>query len=109
VLDADLGGVLHLVRSASQDLGEADGGHGTSRTDFPLAAHLGAGDGRVLLVEATATWPPGIFCLFLERLSNVEEHVGEHAALLCAIAEGDADGLAREHVFGFDRAIRVVT
>ena len=53
-----------------------------------------------------------IFCLFLDRLPNVDEHVGEHVALLCAIAEGDADradGLAREHVLGFERAIRAVT
>src|SRR5262252_3544320 len=53
-----------------------------------------------------------IFCLFLDRLPNVDEHVGEHAALLRAIAEGDADradGLAREHVLGFERAIRAVT
>ena len=53
-----------------------------------------------------------IFCLFLDRLPNVDEHVGEHTALLRAIAEGDADradGLAREHVLGFERAIRAVT
>jgi DNA-binding GntR family transcriptional regulator len=53
-----------------------------------------------------------IFCLFLDRLPNVDAHVGEHAALLGAIAEGDADradGLAREHVLGFERAIRSVT
>ena len=40
------------------------------------------------------------------------EHVGEHAGLLRAIAEGDADradGLARKHVLGFERAIRAVT
>ena len=52
-----------------------------------------------------------IFCLFLDRLSNVDEHIGEHTALLRAIAEGDADradGLAREHVLGFERAIRAV-
>src|SRR5215471_4017650 len=53
-----------------------------------------------------------IFCLFLDRLPNVDQHVGEHAGLLRAIAEGDADradGLAREHVLGFERAIRAVT
>ena len=49
-----------------------------------------------------------IFCMFLDRLPNVDEHVG----LLRAIAEGEADradGLAREHVLGFERAIRAVT
>jgi len=53
-----------------------------------------------------------IFCLFLDRLPHVDEHVGEHAGLLRAIAAGDADradGLAREHVLGFERAIRAVT
>ncbi|WP_369253155.1 GntR family transcriptional regulator [Geodermatophilus amargosae] len=52
-----------------------------------------------------------IFCLFLERLPTVDEHVGEHVALLRAIAAGDAgraDDLAREHVLGFERAIRAV-
>jgi DNA-binding GntR family transcriptional regulator len=53
-----------------------------------------------------------IFCLFLDRLPNVDDHVGQHAGLLRAIAEGDADradSLAREHVLGFERAIRAVT
>src|SRR5687768_6857743 len=52
-----------------------------------------------------------IFCLFLDRLPTVDEHVGEHVALLRAIAAGEADradGLAREHVLGFERAIRAV-
>ncbi|MGY1639017.1 GntR family transcriptional regulator [Geodermatophilus sp. SYSU D00742] len=52
-----------------------------------------------------------IFCLFLERLPTVDEHVGEHVELLRAIAAGDADradDLAREHVLGFERAIRAV-
>jgi DNA-binding FadR family transcriptional regulator len=37
--------------------------------------------------------------------------VAEHVALLRAIAAGDADraeGLSREHVLGFERAIRLV-
>jgi DNA-binding GntR family transcriptional regulator len=52
-----------------------------------------------------------IFCLFLDRLPTVDEHVGEHAELLRAIAAGDADradDLAREHVLGFEQAIRAV-
>src|SRR3954452_17041537 len=52
-----------------------------------------------------------IFCLFLDRLPTVDEHVGEHVELLRAIAAGDpdrADALAREHVLGFERAIRAV-
>jgi DNA-binding GntR family transcriptional regulator len=52
-----------------------------------------------------------IFCLFLDRLPTVDEHVGEHVELLRAIAAGDADRaeeLAREHVVGFERTIRAV-
>jgi DNA-binding GntR family transcriptional regulator len=52
-----------------------------------------------------------IFCLFLDRLDTVDEHVEEHVELLRAIADGDADRaeeLAREHVIGFERAIRAV-
>jgi DNA-binding GntR family transcriptional regulator len=52
-----------------------------------------------------------IFCLFLDRLPTVDEHVGEHVELLRAIAAGEADradDLAREHVLGFERAIRAV-
>ena len=52
-----------------------------------------------------------IHCLFLDRLSTVDEHVREHVELLRAIAAGDADradDLAREHVLGFERAIRAV-
>ena len=50
-------------------------------------------------------------CLFLDRLSTVDAHVREHVELLRAIAAGDADradDLAREHVLGFEQAIRAV-
>ena len=50
-----------------------------------------------------------IFCLFLEKLPTVNEHVGEHVELLHTIADGHADRaeeLAREHVLGFERAVR---
>jgi DNA-binding GntR family transcriptional regulator len=52
-----------------------------------------------------------IFCLFLDRLPTVDEHVREHVELLRAIAAGDADRaeeLAREHVLGFEETIRAV-
>jgi DNA-binding GntR family transcriptional regulator len=53
-----------------------------------------------------------IHCMFLDRLSTLDmEVVAEHVALLRAIADGDADradDLAREHVLGFERAIRAV-
>jgi DNA-binding GntR family transcriptional regulator len=50
--------------------------------------------------------------MFLDRLSAVDMHVvAEHVALLRTIAAGEADraaDLAREHVLGFERAIRAV-
>jgi DNA-binding GntR family transcriptional regulator len=53
-----------------------------------------------------------IHCMFLERLATTDMHVvAEHVALLRAIAAGEADradDLAREHVLGFERAIRAV-
>jgi DNA-binding GntR family transcriptional regulator len=52
-----------------------------------------------------------IFCLFLDRLPTVDEHVGEHVELLRAIAAGKADladDLARKHVLGFEQAVRAV-
>ena len=53
-----------------------------------------------------------IHCTYLDRLSTVDLHVvPEHVALLRAIAAGEADraaDLAREHVLGFERAIRAV-
>lgn len=53
-----------------------------------------------------------IHCMFLDRLSTTDMHVvAEHVALLRAIAAGEADradDLAREHVLGFERAIRAV-
>src|SRR6476620_8437141 len=50
-----------------------------------------------------------IFCLFLDQLSDVDTHVAEHVELLRTIADGRADRaeeLAREHVQGFERAVR---
>jgi DNA-binding GntR family transcriptional regulator len=53
-----------------------------------------------------------IHCMFLDRLSTVDmQIVAEHVALLRAIAARDGDRaehLAREHVLGFERAIRAV-
>ncbi|BBY22203.1 GntR family transcriptional regulator [Mycobacterium stomatepiae] len=52
-----------------------------------------------------------IFCIFLDRLPAVARHVGEHAALLRTIADGDSDAaaaLAADHVIGFEKAIRAV-
>ncbi|MEU5025138.1 GntR family transcriptional regulator [Streptomyces milbemycinicus] len=50
-----------------------------------------------------------IWCLFIDRLSDMAGHVAEHGPLLDAIVSGDPDQaaqLARSHVEGFERAIR---
>lgn len=50
-----------------------------------------------------------IWCLFIDRLSDMAGHVGEHGPLIDAIIAGDPDKaaqLARSHVEGFERAIR---
>ncbi|MHC3467453.1 GntR family transcriptional regulator [Streptomyces sp. 7R007] len=50
-----------------------------------------------------------IWCLFIDRLSDMAGHVEEHGPLIDAIVTGDAEQaarLARAHVEGFERAIR---
>lgn len=50
-----------------------------------------------------------IWCLFIDRLSDMAGHIGEHGPLIEAIVAGDAEKaaqLARDHVEGFERAIR---
>jgi DNA-binding GntR family transcriptional regulator len=50
-----------------------------------------------------------IWCLFVDRLSDMAGHVEEHGPLIEAIISGDADTaarLARSHVEGFEQAIR---
>ncbi|WP_406011192.1 GntR family transcriptional regulator [Streptomyces sp. NBC_00637] len=50
-----------------------------------------------------------IWCLFVDRLSDMAGHVEEHGPLIEAIVAGDPDKaaqLARSHVEGFERAIR---
>ncbi|ADI04674.1 transcriptional regulator, GntR family protein [Streptomyces bingchenggensis BCW-1] len=50
-----------------------------------------------------------IWCLFIDRLSDMAGHVAEHGPLIDAIVSGDPDQaaqLARSHVEGFERAIR---
>ena len=52
-----------------------------------------------------------IWCLVLDRAASVAGHVTEHAELLRAIADGDAEKagrLALEHVTGFEKTIRAV-
>jgi DNA-binding GntR family transcriptional regulator len=50
-------------------------------------------------------------CMFIDRLPALDEHILEHVELLRAITSGDAERaetLARDHILGFERAIRAV-
>ncbi|MGC9543635.1 GntR family transcriptional regulator [Streptomyces sp. UG1] len=52
-----------------------------------------------------------IWCLVIDRLPDLAHHIVEHADLLDAVADGDADRaerLTREHIAGFAREIRGV-
>jgi DNA-binding GntR family transcriptional regulator len=52
-----------------------------------------------------------IWCLVIDKRPDLAEHIRNHAPLLEAIADGDGDTaaqLARDHVTGFDQAIRRV-
>lgn len=52
-----------------------------------------------------------IWCLVLDRLPEISEHIREHIDLLRAIAAGDADraaDLARQHTTHFEASIRRV-
>ncbi|WP_372698407.1 GntR family transcriptional regulator [Arthrobacter sp. JSM 101049] len=52
-----------------------------------------------------------IWCLVLDRVPGVVEHIREHAALLHAIVDGDADRaehLASDHVAHFEASVRAI-
>lgn len=52
-----------------------------------------------------------IWCLVIDKLPDLAEHIREHAPLLEAIADGKGEAAARlalDHVTGFERAIRRV-
>jgi DNA-binding GntR family transcriptional regulator len=52
-----------------------------------------------------------IFCVFLERVTHFDRHIEEHVGLLQAVANGEsrrAEKIARDHVTGFEKAIRAI-
>lgn len=52
-----------------------------------------------------------IWCLTLERLPSVTEHIAEHISLLQAVLDGDAHqarALALEHIVHFEKSVRAV-
>ncbi|MCY1178860.1 hypothetical protein D9M73_192330 [compost metagenome] len=48
---ADFGGVFHLLHGAAHHFAQRPSGHRTGNADLALAAHFGAGDGGVFLVQ----------------------------------------------------------
>lgn len=52
-----------------------------------------------------------IWCMALDRLPSVDEHIAEHVSLLQAILDGDAPvarQLALEHIMHFEKSVRAV-
>ncbi|WP_188987529.1 GntR family transcriptional regulator [Saccharopolyspora thermophila] len=52
-----------------------------------------------------------IFCVFLDRVTHFDRHIEEHVGLLRAVADGEsrkAEKIARDHVTGFEKAIRAI-
>lgn len=52
-----------------------------------------------------------IWCLFLDQLSGMAGHVGEHGPLLRAVVHGDGEAAARlatEHVVRFEEEVRAL-
>ncbi|MFI9382043.1 GntR family transcriptional regulator [Kutzneria sp. NPDC052558] len=52
-----------------------------------------------------------IFCLLLDRVTHFDKHIAEHVGLLRAIAGSKAtraETIARDHVTGFEKAIRAI-
>lgn len=91
----------------------------TSRTElmqWDLTVHrsIYQAAGNPLLEDALTRYhnlATRVCCMFLDRLSTVDRHVAEHVELLRTIAAGDparAEDLARQHVIGFERAVRAV-
>jgi DNA-binding GntR family transcriptional regulator len=52
-----------------------------------------------------------IWRLFVDRLPDLRTHIEEHQTLIAAIVATDADqarAIARQHVRGFEEAVRIL-
>lgn len=103
-----LAGLADEIAAISED----DGPHELLHRDVEVHREIYRAAGNphlesiLISLDAHAT---RIWCLFLDRLPGVRDHVREHAALLRAIVDGDGDKAAEltlAHVEGFERAIR---
>ncbi|MFI7004912.1 GntR family transcriptional regulator [Streptomyces sp. NPDC050145] len=106
-----LGGYLTRLESAS---GESGGETELLRLDMAVHRAVYAVTHNPYL-EATLigydNLATRIWCLFIDRLEGLDQHVHEHEQMLQAVIEGDAakaSVLAAEHVDNFERAIRAL-
>lgn len=101
------------ARTETMDVA-AIGSHELMRWDLAVHRAIYASAGNPHLEDVLIRYDnlaTRIFCLFLDRLTTVSEHVGEHVDLLRAIAAGEGDRaheLAKVHIVGFEAAIRAV-
>jgi len=106
-----------LRRTADQirNLDIADGDRNTFlREDMAVHHLIYRASGNAHLEEVLVRYDnlaTRIWCLVIDRLPDLADHVRDHAQLLEAIADGQADAaaqLALDHITGFDQAIRRV-
>ena len=84
------------------------------RVDLDVHRMIYAANGNKHLEEVLVTYDnlsTRIWCLVVDRLPRLGEHVEEHIDLLTAIVDGrtaEAHSLALEHVLSFETAVRSV-
>jgi len=106
------------MRAVAEEIGRlrlADGDRGTFiREDLGVHRLVYRATGNSHLEDVLVRYDnlaTRIWCLVIDKLPDLADHVREHRHLLVAIADGDADtaaDLTLAHVTGFERAIRRV-
>ena len=88
--------------------------HAMVRLDMRLHRAVYAASGNPYLADTLIRYDnlaTRIWCLFLDRLPTLADHVAEHSALVDAILAGDPDQAAAHaaaHVSGFEAAVRAI-
>lgn len=105
---AALGSLAEKLRSAGRKSVSAD----LMRLDMQVHRAVYAATHNPYLEDTLVRYDnlaTRIWCLFLDRLTDLAGHIGEHGDLLRAIIDADADRaaeLAAAHVAHFEQAIR---
>lgn len=105
----DLAAVRRELASVNAD---GDGASGLMHLDLQVHRAVYAATHNPYLEDTLVRYDnlaTRIWCLFIDRLSDMAGHVEEHGPLIDAIVAGDpavAARIARTHVEGFERAIR---